>query len=76
MFTVETNVGVNFDANHLAICWDHGWVISFICSGVLQRIPVDAIKKIRFAEVGADYCNECDGPVPERGLGMGNWLII
>lgn len=67
-FTVETNVGVNFDANHLSICWDCGWVVSFICSGILERIPADGIKEIRFVQEGPDYCSECDGKILERSI--------
>jgi len=65
--TVETTDGKSFDANHLAICWDHGWSISFICSGCLTNIPVELIKEVEFTKEGPTYCNECDGPVPTRG---------
>lgn len=70
-FTVEDVIGRNFDANHLMICWDrdhHGWVVSFICSGTLERIPIGGIKEIRFSKDGSTYCNECDNPIPERSF--------
>lgn len=67
-FTVEKDGGINYDANHLTICWDHNqWVISFICSGTLERIPAVLIKEIRFSKDGQSFCNECDGRIPERG---------
>lgn len=66
-FTVEMNGGINYDANHLTICWDNGWVVAFISSGTMERVPVEMIKEIRFSKNGADYCNECDGPIPNRG---------
>ena len=69
-FTVETNTGSNYDANHLMICWAHDhsrWIITFVCSGILITVPAEMIKEIRFSKEGAAYCNECDGPVPVRG---------
>jgi len=71
-FTVEDVIGRNFDANHLKISWDHdhhGWIVSFICSGTLERIPTDGIKEIRFSKEGPSYCNECDNLIPQRGWG-------
>lgn len=67
-FTVETTDGKNFDANHLTICWDHGWIVTFICSGILEQITSERIKEVRFANQykGPSYCNECDGPIPFR----------
>ncbi len=66
-FRLETKFGVSFDANNLIICWDRGWIVSFICSGVLQRISANEIKEIHFTEEGPTFCNECDGPIPNRG---------
>ncbi len=65
-FTVEDKRGRNFDANHISYSWHGGWVVSFICSGVMEILPVDEIQAIRFSKDEAYYCNECDGPVPTR----------
>lgn len=67
-FTVEVKEGMCFDANHIYYSWNvtAGWVVSFVCSGEERRFDIDRIKEIRFAKSGATYCNECDGPVPER----------
>lgn len=66
-FIVETMGGRNLDANHLTIGWDVGWNISFICSGVITIIPIEFVKEIRFSKEGSMHCNECDGPIPNRG---------
>ena len=66
-FTVEVDGGINYDANHLTICWSKGrWIVSFICSGVLENVSINLIKEIRFSKKGVTYCNECDGQIPTR----------
>jgi len=66
-FTVELKDGRNYDANHITYAWDHGWVITFISSGVLETMFPEQIKEIRFVASGPEFCGECDGPVPTRG---------
>lgn len=68
-FTVETVEGSCYDANNLRYSWQKrfaGYGLSFTCSGNEMSFAVLEIKEIRFIKNGPTYCNECDGPIPNR----------
>lgn len=69
-FTIETKLGINYDANHICYSWNQsiGWVISFICSGTEAQFPANEIKEIRFSSESCHYCNECDQPLLKRSI--------